>query len=275
MRRRKLKRNKILNFNGIIVLFIFISLFFSVGYSLLVQDLTIGGAVNLAFNDTSDGISSDDLKFIYTKGGWYSNNLYYYQFDMSLENISASDVKDWKVIIDVPDDAQLINNWNNNMIIQDGKLIIYDGLINLGTTISFGCQITTSAADFDFGQIILNGEKVVINESQEYESENISIVINPTNSWRSGDAYFYQYDIVLSNEGDYNISSWQFNLLLPSNTKMDSSWNVNYVNKDNMIHFSNMDYNGSIVPGSSITFGAIFSSTDADINFKTSDITVN
>lgn len=275
MYRRRLRKNRTLSFNGIIILFIFISLFLSVGYSLLVQDLTIGGTTSLVSSNSNDSISSDDLKFTYEKGVWYSNNLYYYQFDMHLENISTYDIKNWQIIIDVPDDAVLVGSWNNNISIQDGKLIINNGLIEIGDKLSFGCQISTSVDNFDFDNVILNGEKIIINDSQESEQNNISIVFSPTNNWQSGDKYFYQYNIVIKNNGDYNISSWQFDVSLPSTVKMESMWGANYVNKDSVIKFSNLDYNGTINIGGSVTFGGIFSSTDSIIDFEIKSIVTN
>ena len=130
MFKRKIKKDDYFNFNVVIVLFIFISCFFSVGYSLLVQDLTVTGEARLASSDTSDGVSSDDLKFKYKINKWYSNNLYYYQFDMSLENISANDIKNWKISLDVPNDLVLVNSWNGNIKVKNGRLIISDKLID-------------------------------------------------------------------------------------------------------------------------------------------------
>lgn len=280
MFKRKIKKDGCLNFNVVIVLFIFISCFFSVGYSLLVQDLTVTGEVHLASSDISDGVSSDDLKFEYKINKWYSNNLYYYQFDMSLENISANDIKNWKISIDVPNDLVLVNSWNENIKVKNGKLTISDKLINMGTKLTFGCQVSTSNDNFDISKIILNGEKIIIGGSSDINGDNnqnnaLSINTNIVNSWRSGKSYFYQYDMVVTNNSDYNINSWKFDLELSTGSKLESSWNVNYINKDNVISFSNVGYNGSITIGNSITFGVILSSTEPYPKLNVSEIKVN
>ena len=280
MFKRKIKKDDYFNFNVVIVLFIFISCFFSVGYSLLVQDLTVTGEARLASSDTSDGVSSDDLKFKYKINKWYSNNLYYYQFDMSLENISANDIKNWKISLDVPNDLVLVNSWNGNIKVKNGRLIISDNLINMGTKLTFGCQVSTSNDDFDISNIILNGEKIVIGESSDINNGNnqnnvLSINSNVVNSWQNDKSYFYQYDVVVTNNSDYNINSWKFDLELSTGSKLESSWNVNYINKDNVISFSNVGYNGSITIGNSITFGLILSSTEPYPKLNVSEIKVN
>lgn len=275
MRKRRLGKKKKLSFKGLVIIFVAASLFFSVGYSLLVQDLTIGGTANLGNSTTNEDINSDDLKFNYNRGTWYSSGKYYYQLDMSLENISTDDISDWKVIIDVPDDTTISNNWNGNIEIVEGKLVISDSLIVSGETLSFGCQISTTVENFDMSSIILNGTKVKIPDPvipDEPSQSGIIVDFVPTGSWKSGN-YFTQYDIVVRNEGDANISSWSFKLTLPTGANMQSVWNANYIKADSTITFSNVGHNGNIAAGSSITFGGIFSSTYSKINILITDIT--
>lgn len=271
MRKRKLHKNRTLSFKGIIIIFVFISLFFSVGYSFLVQDLTIGGTVSLKDSTINDSITSDDLKFNYTKGGWYSNGYYYYQLDMKLENISVNDIKDWKVTISLPEDSEFIGGWDSNMEIKDGKLIISGGLIEIGETLTFGVQFNTLTENIVIEEIILNGTKIIIDDVGGSSGENVIVNTKVANNWQSGD-YYYQYDLTITNNNDYDINSWQFKVVLPPNATMDSVWGANYINANGIVTLSNLDYNGTIKIGETLTIGGIFKSPTAGISLQVTDI---
>ena len=271
MRKRKLHKNRTLSFKGIIIIFVFISLFFSVGYSFLVQDLTIGGTVSLKDSTINDSISSDDLKFTYTKGGWYSNGYYYYQLDMKLENISVNDIKDWKVTISLPEDSEFIGAWDSSMQIENGKLVISGGLIEIGETLTFGVQFNTLTENIVIEEIILNGTKIIIDDVGGSSGENVVVNTKVINNWQSGD-YYYQYDLTITNNNDYDINSWQFKVVLPPNATMDSVWGANYINANGVVTLSNLDYNGTIKIGETLTIGGIFKSPTAGISLQVTDI---
>lgn len=271
MRKRKLHKNRTLSFKGIIIIFVFISLFFSVGYSFLVQDLTIGGTVSLKDSTINDSISSDDLKFTYTKGGWYSNGYYYYQLDMKLENISVNDIKDWKVTISLPEDSEFIGAWDSSMQIENGKLVISGGLIELGESLTFGVQFNTLTDNVEIEEIILNGTKIIIDDVGGTTGENVVVNTKVINNWQSGE-YYYQYDIMITNNNDYDINSWQFKVVLPPNATMDSIWGANYINANGVVTLSNLDYNGTIKIGETLTIGGIFKSPTAGISLQVTDI---
>ena len=271
MRKRKLHKNRTLSFKGIIIIFVFISLFFSVGYSFLVQDLTIGGTVSLKDSTINDSISSDDLKFTYTKGGWYSNGYYYYQLDMKLENISVNDIKDWKVTISLPEDSEFIGAWDSSMQIENGKLVISGGLIEVGESLTFGVQFNTLTDNVEIEEIILNGTKIIIDDVGGTSGENVVVNTKVINNWQSGE-YYYQYDIMITNNNDYDINSWQFKVVLPPNATMDSMWGANYINANGVVTLSNLDYNGTIKIGETLTIGGIFKSPTAGILLQVIDI---
>lgn len=271
MRKRKLHKNRTLSFKGIIIIFVFISLFFSVGYSFLVQDLTIGGTVSLKDSTINDSISSDDLKFTYTKGGWYSNGYYYYQLDMKLENISVNDIKDWKVTISLPEDSEFIGAWDSSMQIENGKLVISGGLIEVGESLTFGVQFNTLIENVEIEEIILNGTKIIIDDVGGTTGENVVVNTKVINNWQSGE-YYYQYDIMITNNNDYDINSWQFKVVLPPNATMDSVWGANYINANGVVTLSNLDYNGTIKIGETLTIGGIFKSPTAGISLQVTDI---
>lgn len=270
--RRKLKIHKKTNFKKTIFLFAFATLFFSVGYSLLVQDITINGTVNLINSGQNNEISSDDLKFSYEQKKWYSFGKYYYQLDMELENVSQNDIENWKVTIDIPDDAILSNNWGENMYIEDGKLIIEGDLIQVGEKLTFGCQFKTEENEFQVNTVILNGQKVNYDEPIQSDA-NGKVNINIANSWKVI-SYYYQYDIVFTNTNDYDITSWEFKITMPNDVRITQIWGADYVNANGVLTIENKSYNGKVKAGETVTFGAIISSSKPNPKFIISDIQV-
>lgn len=270
---RKIKKNKKLSFKGLIIIFTVASLFFSVGYSYLVQDLTINSIVNIDNSAIDDSISTDDLKLKYEQNKWYNDGTYYYQYDMVLENLCENDIKDWKIIIEFSDNIEMFNAWGMNYQVINNKLIISGGLINQSEILTFGFQIKSLADDLLINDVILNGTKIIIIDNPEENQNEFFVTTKIINSWPSGDSsYHYQYEITFNNNSDYDISSWQFTMILEDNTNLESVWGANYIDKDSEIFFSNVDYNGTIKAHESITFGGIFSSTKTLASFEFKDV---
>ncbi|MGW1749193.1 lytic polysaccharide monooxygenase auxiliary activity family 9 protein [Streptomyces sp. NPDC002092] len=81
-----------------------------------------------------------------------------------------------------------------------------------------------------------------------------------TNSWSGG----YQSEVTVTNTGDVPMLGWMVDWTLPGGQKADSLWNGNatYDGQDVMVH--NADWNGSLDPGKSTTFGYVVTGDGGD-----------
>lgn len=81
-----------------------------------------------------------------------------------------------------------------------------------------------------------------------------------TGSWSGG----YQSEVTVTNSGDVPMLGWMVDWTLPSGQKVDSLWsgNATYSGQDVMVH--NADWNGSLDPGESATFGYVTTGAGGD-----------
>lgn len=262
------------NFVKMVILFGIFTLFFSIGYSALVEDLTISGIANLENSHNNNEISSGDLILTYEKSMWYSGGIYYYQFDMNLKNVSPDDIKDWKIMIDVPNDAKVVNDWSQTAVINNSKINISSPLIQTGEIQKFGFQISMSNENYDFSNIIINGTKLTYDENEDEVSDLGLVKMTNSGSWQSGKKYYYQYDVIFTNKCDYNIKSWEFSVLFADEIKINQLWGANYINDGKQVVFSNVNYNGNISAGKSISFGVIIESDYPNIRMNVKNVSV-
>jgi chitin-binding protein len=81
-----------------------------------------------------------------------------------------------------------------------------------------------------------------------------------TNGWNGG----YQSEVTVTNTGDVPMLGWMVNWTLPGGQSVASLWNGNatYTGQDVMVH--NADWNGSLSPGQSTTFGYVVQGSGGD-----------
>ncbi|MFR0356624.1 lytic polysaccharide monooxygenase auxiliary activity family 9 protein [Streptomyces sediminimaris] len=81
-----------------------------------------------------------------------------------------------------------------------------------------------------------------------------------TGSWSGG----YQSRVTVTNTGDVPMLGWMVGWSLPDGQRVDSLWNgdATYTGQDVMVH--NADWNGSLAPGESTTFGYVVKGDGGD-----------
>lgn len=81
-----------------------------------------------------------------------------------------------------------------------------------------------------------------------------------TGSWSGG----YQSEVTVTNSGNVPMLGWMVDWSLPAGQKVDSLWNGNatYTGQNVMVH--NANWNGSLSPGQSATFGYVVTGSGGD-----------
>ena len=266
MRKRR-KERKIFGFRGIIVAFIITTLFISVGYSLLAEQLSVSGITNLVVKDLEDEFRTANLSLKYKVKQWYSNGKYFYQYDFTLTNIGTANISSWNAVLDYPTGVSMVSGWSAGFSLTGNKLTIssldYNGALTPGQVITFGVQLTMNTDSFDLSTGVLTA---VIPGTEPINTSKLRINAVLTSSWGTAGNYFYQYEFTVTNKSKTNLTYWKFAFNVPTGTTIGNYWNCNYINANNVVTVSNAAYNGNLSPGASTSFGMIINTPQA--NFK-------
>lgn len=71
------------------------------------------------------------------------------------------------------------------------------------------------------------------------------------NNWGSG----YQLDVTITNSGSTAVNSWNVTLTFSKNPQRTGGWNATIGGSGNLVTASNVNWNGAIAVGSSVSFG--------------------
>lgn len=133
------------------------------------------------------------------------------------------------------------------------RVIVFTGiiiLIAIGFLMLYVEAYRESSALFK--SELVNGEK---NNSFDLE-------ISVSEGWDSperlkNEKFGAQYDGIITNNTEMNLSDWIITLEVPMECRIDSAWNGEYVIEGNCIIITPMEYNNPIKAGESITFGSV------------------
>jgi hypothetical protein len=78
-----------------------------------------------------------------------------------------------------------------------------------------------------------------------------SVAYKVTNQWSDG----FQGDVTLTNTGTSALAGWQLAWSFPSGQRVTQMWNAGYRQEAATVTATNVGWNGTVAPGSSVTFG--------------------
>ncbi len=73
------------------------------------------------------------------------------------------------------------------------------------------------------------------------------------NSWQSGNEYFYQYSLTVTNKGNAACRGWSIEVPFSGAIALSQGWNGRYSVSGTKLRITSMDYNGALAPGQSVT----------------------
>lgn len=270
---RKIKRNrKKLGMKGLIFAFLITLIFIGTGYSLLSQNLQIKGTTTIVKQ-----IEEEKIKFTYVKNAWGADP-YISQFDITLENVSQETFSNWRFYISVPSGTQVIAAWGVKASIQNGKLVLenesYNANIGIDAKLSFGIQLSTLEPNFELqNPFFESGSNVTSFQEKLPEVGTLNVEYNLSQNWQDGLGYHYSYEARITNSGNSEVNNWRLEINKDSDLSLESAWSTNYVEQQNQIVFTNVDYNGTIAPNATIAFNFVVLSSNS--NYKPTTISVS
>ncbi len=87
-----------------------------------------------------------------------------------------------------------------------------------------------------------------------------------TNSWGSGEEYFYQLNITIKNTGSKKCTEWVADIVFDGNIKVSSGWCGKFSVNGSTLHIEPENYNGVIEAGGQVTGIGIIISSDKELD---------
>lgn len=225
---------------------------------------------------TGDGV----LELVYTiEPAWSEGNLHFYKCDFTLSNVGDIVIDSWNIDIPISIDYNYNSGWGDgyNVVIEDqhGNINISSNeLFGLGAVVKFSIQIGVYSETFDFEDIFIDSHEASSGSGSGGSSSGggnnpdieepdvslttpgIEITFNKTNSWDAGENVFYnQYNVVVTNTTNEVITDWQVAIEVPYGSKIEQSWNLEYVNYSNYVIIKPLPTNPSLNPFASHSEG--------------------
>ena len=94
---------------------------------------------------------------------------------------------------------------------------------------------------------------------------DLQVHTNIVNCWQQGTKYYYQYDIVIKNNGENEKNNWNVSIPFDSAVTVVNSWNGTFTVTGNHVNIYCMDYNAHIKKGESITNVGMIVASDTKI----------
>lgn len=283
MRRGKRKLRKQTSLKTLILVFVIGTLFLSIGYSYFAQELTVGASMTKTANigTYSSEFRTNELYLTYEENNWYSGD-YFYNYNFTLENVGTNNLSEWYVTITLPSDIKIANSWDNGSHedLGNGQYKVMGTNLAVGGTVGFGVQLSTSSSNFEITIVDMNGKIVRLggdpgsgDDPVPAKLPEVSITYTTGNSWNNGNGMCYQTNFTVTNTGEVNVQSWSFTVLKGTgNSSISSAWNCNYVDGDDKITFSGVDFNSHLSAGANGTFGMIYCTSQPNFTIVVGDV---
>ncbi len=79
--------------------------------------------------------------------------------------------------------------------------------------------------------------------------------IASSNNWKDGDYYVFQYDVKIINKSKSDLDNWEVRISGFKGGKMENGWNAEYNIKNDTMYCKAVDYNKTLVSGSTTELG--------------------
>ncbi|MCI9278048.1 MAG: hypothetical protein HFH90_10280, partial [Lachnospiraceae bacterium] len=80
----------------------------------------------------------------------------------------------------------------------------------------------------------------------------LSLSVQPVNSWGQGGEAFCQYTLTITNLGETDLEGWTVEVTFNGDIALSNGWNGNYQVSGSTLVITSMDYNGHIDKGGSV-----------------------
>lgn len=112
---------------------------------------------------------------------------------------------------------------------------------------------------------VINAKENVLNSG--YDDNEYSFDFSESKQWsENSNGYFYgiQYDGVIENKTKGTLHDWEIKIILPTGCEIDSSWNGEYKLEGNELTITAVEYNDTVEPYETQTFGFVLLSKFED-----------
>ena len=91
----------------------------------------------------------------------------------------------------------------------------------------------------------------VFSSASSISTGGLNCTAKTVNNWGSG----YQLEVTITNSGSTTVNGWSLTLTFSENPLRTGGWNANITGSGNLVTASNVNWNGTLAPGQSVSFG--------------------
>lgn len=143
------------------------------------------------------------------------------------------------------------SGWTANDLSQSGKWLVKTFKGSLANGLTSGKKPESSASG--------SGSSKSVKASSKYCKASVKAV----NSWKSGNRYYTQYKLTITNKSKYQISNWKVRVNFKYAIKKSQQWNGKYSYKSKYVTITPLSWNKRITPKGKVTeVGFIVSSAN-------------
>lgn len=89
--------------------------------------------------------------------------------------------------------------------------------------------------------------------AKQMTENDFKVTTNVVNTWRQGQKQFMQYDVMITNQTEYDKKEWHISIPFEKKVSFVNGWNGHFTENQYQIDISNMDYNAFIAKNKSIS----------------------
>ncbi len=155
--------------------------------------------------------------------------------------------------------ANTSNGWgyeNNRSCISRSTCVAQPAPFGVVGTSSSGASSSRISSSIQSSIILQSSSRSSISSSvssvaSSINSGGLNCIARVVNNWGSG----YQLDVIINNGGTTTVNGWNVTLNFSENPQRTGGWNATISGSGNVVTASNVNWNGTVAPGQSVSFG--------------------
>jgi hypothetical protein len=194
---------------------------------------------------------SGDYTVTYTQNAWGTGAT----VNLTIKNNSSTAVNGWTVNFSFAGNQKITNSWNCSYTQNGNSVSItnasYNSDIPAGGSVTVGFNISYSGTNSEPTNFVVNASSTGDSGSTPPTQDTDCSASYTQNAWGTGATV----NITIKNNGSTAINEWTVNFNYAGNQKITNAWNCDYSQNGNAVTLKNVNYNGTIPAGGTLTIG--------------------
>ncbi len=250
-----------------LLLFFFLLVTIGVGYAYLSTTLNLQGTlIGGYFNGYVNYAAGHDSRLSSTQptlNKWTNGSNYIYSYSFEVTNESSSPFIGFNMELAVSQKIIDITTWNYDYNFTDYTVTILGGSSSLTPGQKREVTVVITSASNDLNLYTMKFTGIEDGDGDEVDETELEVLFTKNGGWGSNPVTI-QFSVTVKNNKTTKISGWSFVVEMPPGVSFDSGWSSTIKEEDGTLIVSSVDWNGSLNPNASTSFGLTFNAPTAD-----------